>query len=100
MPSHQSPGSTTVLTERLRAAGCVFAEEEADLLVATARTPAELDEMVARRVAGLPLHHVLRLGDFCGIPGGVDPRLLGPPCRTQLLVRQAPPVCRPGAVVV
>src|SRR5258708_34874189 len=100
MPSHQSPGSTTALTERLRAAGCVFAEEEADLLVATARTPAELDEMVARRVAGLPLEHVLGWADFCGIRGAVDPGVFVPPWRTEFLVRQAASVALPGAVGV
>ena len=47
------------LVTRLRAVGCVFAEDEARLLVAGARTPAELDAMVAMRVAGLPLEHVL-----------------------------------------
>src|SRR5258708_1367130 len=100
MPSHQSPGSTTVLTERLRAAGCVFAEEEADLLVASARTPAELDEMVARRGAGLPLQHVLGWGDFCGIRVAVDPGVFVPRWRTEFLVRQAASLAPPGAVVV
>ncbi len=100
MPSHQSPGSTTVLTGRLRAAGCVFAEEEADLLVATARTPAELDEMVARRVAGLPLEHVLGWADFCGIRVAVDPAVFVPRWRTEFLVRQAAALAPPGAVVV
>ena len=36
---------------RLRAAGCVFAEEEARLILAAARTPDELDAMVERRAA-------------------------------------------------
>ena len=35
---------------RLRAAGCVFAEEEARLLTDAAGTPSELDALVARRV--------------------------------------------------
>jgi release factor glutamine methyltransferase len=40
---------------RLRAAGCVFAEDEALLLTAEAPTPARLDDLVCRRVAGEPL---------------------------------------------
>ncbi|MDJ0110668.1 putative protein N(5)-glutamine methyltransferase, partial [Rhodococcus erythropolis] len=39
----------------LRAAGCVFAEDEARLLLHTARSLDELDAMVDRRVAGEPL---------------------------------------------
>ena len=39
------PGQT--LVARLRAAGCVFAEDEARLLLAAAGTPDELDAMVA-----------------------------------------------------
>ena len=49
----------SVIVTRLRAAGCVFAEDEARLLIAAARTPAELDVMVGQRVAGLPLEQVL-----------------------------------------
>jgi release factor glutamine methyltransferase len=37
---------------RLRAAGCVFAEDEARLLMAAADGPDELAALVARRVAG------------------------------------------------
>jgi len=48
----------SVIVTRLRAAGCVFAEDEARLLIAAARTPAELDVMVGQRVAGLPLEQV------------------------------------------
>ena len=35
---------------RLRAAGCVFAEEEARLLISAARTPADLVDLTQRRV--------------------------------------------------
>ena len=33
-------------------AGCVFAEDEAAVLLASARTPLELEQMVQQRVAG------------------------------------------------
>ena len=51
--------SDSVIVNRLRAAGCVFAEDEARLLLSTARTSDELDAMVDRRAAGLPLEQVL-----------------------------------------
>lgn len=44
-----------MIENKLRAAGCVFAEEEAQLLISAARTYAELDDMVEQRIAGLPL---------------------------------------------
>ncbi|MFB8403448.1 putative protein N(5)-glutamine methyltransferase [Streptomyces sp. NPDC055912] len=53
--------SGTGVVERLRAAGCVFAEEEAEMLLAAAAGPAELDLMVERRASGLPLEHVVGL---------------------------------------
>src|SRR5437667_314255 len=49
----------SILVTRLRAAGCVFAEDEADVLVSTARTPAELAAMVDQRIDGIPLERVL-----------------------------------------
>ncbi|MDQ1463804.1 MAG: release factor glutamine methyltransferase, partial [Actinomycetota bacterium] len=51
---------------RLRAAGCVFADEEAQLLMASATTSAQLAAMVEQRVAGLPLEHVVGWAEFCG----------------------------------
>jgi release factor glutamine methyltransferase len=85
---------------RLRAAGCVFAEDEAELLVAAARTPADLDDMVARRVGGLPLEHVLGWAEFCGLRVAVDPGVFRPRRRTELLVREAAAAAPPGAIVV
>lgn len=85
---------------RLRAAGCVFAEDEARLLVSAARTPAELDDMVDRRARGLPLEHVVGWAEFCGLRLAVDPGVFVPRPRTGFLVRQAAALARPGAVVV
>jgi release factor glutamine methyltransferase len=92
--------SLSVIIDRLRAVGCVFAEDEADLLVTTARTPDELADMVARRVAGLPLEHVLGWAEFCGLRIAVDIGVFVPRRRTEFLVRQAAFLARPGAVVV
>ena len=40
----------SAIVDRLRAAGCVFAEDEARLLTDAAGSPDELDLLVARRV--------------------------------------------------
>ena len=90
--------STVVTT--LRSAGCVFAEDEARILVSSARTPAELAAMVERRVAGLPLEHVVGWAEFCGLRIAVDPGVFVPRRRTEFLVRQAAALVSPGAVVV
>jgi release factor glutamine methyltransferase len=88
------------LVTRLRAAGCVFAEDEARLLLETATTPAELAAMVDRRAAGLPLEHVLGWAAFLGLRIAVDPGVFVPRRRTEYLARQAIRLTGPGAVVV
>ncbi|MEV4299835.1 putative protein N(5)-glutamine methyltransferase [Microbispora rosea] len=88
------------IVARLRAAGCVFAEDEARLLVSAARTSAELDDMVDRRARGLPLEHVLGWAEFCGLRLAVGPGVFVPRPRSEFLVRQAAALARPGAVVV
>ena len=85
---------------RLRAAGCVFAEDEARLLVADASSPAELEALVERRVAGEPLEHVLGWAEFCGLRISVGPGVFVPRRRTEVLVESAVSRARPGAVVV
>ncbi len=72
---------------RLRAAGCVFAEDEARLLIeAAGPEPAGLDELVARRVAGEPLEFILGWAEFRGLRIAVDPGVFVPRQRTRLLV--------------
>ncbi|MDF3290793.1 putative protein N(5)-glutamine methyltransferase [Streptomyces silvisoli] len=88
-----------VIVSRLRAAGCVFAEDEARLLISTAGTPAELAAMVERRVAGLPLEHVLGWAEFCGLRIGVDPGVFVPRRRTEFLAREAVRVAAGRTVV-
>ncbi|KIZ13768.1 putative protein N(5)-glutamine methyltransferase [Streptomyces natalensis] len=91
---------------RLRAAGCVFAEDEAELLLTTARTPAALAAMVDRRVSGLPLEQVLGWAEFAGLRVAVDPGVFVPRRRTEFLVGQAVALGRraarpaPGSTVV
>ncbi len=90
----------SVIITRLRAAGCVFAEDEAQLLISAARTAADLATMVDRRTTGLPLEHILGWAEFCGLRIAVDPGVFVPRRRTEFLVRQAVALSRPGAVVV
>ncbi|WP_241534872.1 putative protein N(5)-glutamine methyltransferase [Clavibacter michiganensis] len=95
------------LVERLRTAGCVFAEEEAELLasaaaerhpgaaspatrddVRAART-AELEAMTAARVSGEPLETVVGWAHFAGRRILVDRGVFVPRRRTERLARAA-----------
>ncbi|MCZ8517777.1 putative protein N(5)-glutamine methyltransferase [Paenibacillus filicis] len=88
------------IVTRLRAAGCVFAEDEARLLISAARTPDDLAVMVDRRAAGLPLEHVIGWAEFCGLRIAVEPGVFVPRLRTEFLVSQAAALARSSAVVV
>ncbi|ANN17771.1 methylase [Amycolatopsis orientalis] len=88
------------IVARLRAAGCVFAEDEARLLSAEARTPAELDTMVERRIDGEPLEVILGWAEFRGLRIVVEPGVFVPRQRSELLVRHALTLAEPGAVVL
>jgi release factor glutamine methyltransferase len=90
---------SAAVVARLRAAGCVFAEDEAALLLAEASGD-DLDALVARRVAGEPLEQVLGWAEFCGLRFAVEPGVFVPRRRTGLLVREAVAVASPGAVVL
>jgi release factor glutamine methyltransferase len=84
-----SPRARSAIVTRLRAAGCVFAEDEAGLLIAAASTPGDLAAMVGRRAAGLPLEQVVGWAEFCGLRIVVEPGVFVPRRRTEFLVRQA-----------
>ena len=77
------------IVARLRAAGCVYAEAEAELLISAAEVPADLEDMVDRRAAGLPLEHVLGWAEFCGLRIAVSPGVFVPRRRSEFLVGQA-----------
>ncbi|MCX5413011.1 putative protein N(5)-glutamine methyltransferase [Streptomyces sp. NBC_00059] len=99
MQEFAPPLTFSSLVTVLRAAGCVFAEDEAELLLSAAADPAELAAMAERRAAGLPLEHVLGWAEFCGLRIAVDPGVFVPRRRTEFLVRQAAALA-PGAPVV
>ncbi|MFB6649519.1 putative protein N(5)-glutamine methyltransferase [Bacillus toyonensis] len=85
---------------RLRTAGCVFAEDEAQLLISEAQTPEILANMVERRTAGFPLEHIIGWADFCGIRITVEPGVFVPRRRTEYLVQQTAYLAMPGAIIV
>ncbi|MDI2027951.1 putative protein N(5)-glutamine methyltransferase [Saccharopolyspora sp. TS4A08] len=93
--------SQDAVISRLRAAGCVFAEDEAALLVGEAGGDgARLESMVAARVSGLPLEQVLGWAWFRGLRIAVAPGVFVPRRRTEHLVELAVEHVVSGAVVV
>ena len=93
-------GSSEALVGTLRAAGCVFAEEEAEVLAASAGSAEELAAMLARRVAGVPLEHVVGWAEFRGLRIAVEEGVFVPRRRTELLVEQGVALAPPGGVLV
>ncbi len=101
MPSHD-PTSYEQVVADLRAAGCVYAEDEADLLL---EAGGDLAAMVARRVAGEPLEWILGWAwfgteDGDGLRVGVRPGVFVPRGRTIELALAALDVLPPDGVVV
>ena len=88
------------IVDRLRAAGCVYAEDEAALLVAATDDPGELEALVARRIEGVPLEHVLGWAEFHGHRIVVEPGVFVPRRRSELLVDEAAALLQPGALVI
>jgi release factor glutamine methyltransferase len=87
--SVSSAGSVAAIVDRLRTAGCVFAEDEARLLVAAGRSPADLAALVERRVSGYPLEYILGWAEFGGLRIELDAGVFVPRRRTELLVNEA-----------
>lgn len=82
------PQTAHDVVARLRAAGCVWAEDEAALLEEAAGSAADLERLVARRVAGEPLETVLGWVEFLGRRLRVGPGVFVPRRRTELLARE------------
>lgn len=77
------------LATRLRAAGCVFAEDEASLLLAEEPDASAREALVVRREAGEPLETVLGWAAFAGLRVACAPGVFVPRRRSELLVRLA-----------
>lgn len=58
-------------------------------MIEAAGSTDDLAALVARRVAGEPLEHVIGWAEFCGLRIGVDPGVFVPRRRTAFLARQA-----------
>jgi release factor glutamine methyltransferase len=74
------------IVHRLREAGCVFAEEEAALILNDGR---DIETLVSRRERGEPLAHVLGWVDFGGVLVHVDPGVFVPRPQTVALAEAA-----------
>jgi len=92
----------TEIAARLRAAGCVFAEDEARLLDAAAADADALERLVVRRTLGEPLEPLIGWVEFAGLRLRVGPGVFVPRQRTTLLAREAARLAaeRDAAVVV
>jgi release factor glutamine methyltransferase len=89
---HHDVVTVTDLAEaigRLRAAGCVFAEDEAAVLGAAAADPSHLSALIDRRAQGEPLEQVVGYADFCGVRVRLHPGVFVPRVRSELLVHTA-----------
>lgn len=78
----------------------MFADREADILVSSAPTHADLDRMVALRVSGHPLEQVVGWAEFCGSRVAVTEGVFVPRRRTEFLVETAAEVGGRGGVLV
>lgn len=88
------------VTTRLRAAGCVFAEDEAALLISSTDSRDELERRVAERESGVPLEHVLGWALFDGLHIPVDHGVFVPRPRTEHLVARAATWLTPRSLVL
>lgn len=88
------------LVARLRAAGCVFAEEEALALRDAASSDKELERMTARRIAGEPLEVVVGFAWFAGLRIPVAAGVFVPRLRTELVARLAAEAAPRSSIVV
>lgn len=89
-----------MIESRLRAAGCVFAEEEAALLREASRDDADLERLVTARVAGTPLEVLVGWAEFCGLRVAVEAGVFVPRQRTSYVVDLAASGLRAGDVAV
>lgn len=94
------PTGRSSSVDRLRAVGCVFAEEEAALLEEAAADSASLERLLSRREAGEPLEQILGWADFRGLRIAVAPGVFVPRVRTGFVVDTALPLITDGATVL
>ncbi|WP_035424221.1 putative protein N(5)-glutamine methyltransferase [Bacillus sp. UNC438CL73TsuS30] len=88
------------IIDKLRSEGCIFAEEETQLLISEASSVEDLMKMVEIRASGLPLEYVLGFTTFCGLRIVVERGVFVPRQRTEFLVQQAEALTRIDDIVV
>lgn len=88
------------LADRMRRAGFLAADEEAALLLGQSREAGDVEGLLARRLAGEPLEHVLGWAEFCGGKLEVGPGVFVPRRRTEPVARLAAELADPGDIVV
>jgi release factor glutamine methyltransferase len=88
------------IVARLRAAGCVFAEDEAALIAAHEPRAEAREALVARREAGEPLETILGWVAFAGLRLEVAPGVFVPRRRTELVARLAIEALPQGGTLV
>lgn len=99
MSGARSEPSIEDVVARLRTAGCVFAEDEARILVDVATDADDLEQLVARRVAGEPLEYIVGATEFGGLMVAVRPGVFVPRQRSLLLVEIAAEVAGSDAYI-
>lgn len=85
---------------RLRSAGSVFAEDEADLLLAEDFSGTALEAAIRRRLRGKPLEQIVGWALFCGLRIRVETGVFVPRRRTELMVATAVEAAPPGGHVL
>ena len=88
-PSSAGQQPVGAVVERLRAAGCVAAEEEAHDLLATASDGHQLEARLRRRESGEPLAWIVGGLEFCGRWVQVVPGVYVPRIQSEELARRA-----------
>lgn len=95
--SHGTAPTVADVAARLRAAGSVFAEEEAAILLEAAADDADLDSLVTRRVAGEPIEPLVGWVRFGRHRLAVGPGAFVPRRRSLMLARAAVRIARAQA---
>jgi release factor glutamine methyltransferase len=90
----------TDVVANLCAAGCVFAEDEAHILIGEADDDRHLAKMLRARRSGIPLEHVVGWAEFCGRRVAVKPGVFVPRKRSEFLADCAVALIQPRAIVV
>lgn len=88
------------IAARLRAAGLLYAEDEARILIEEADDNKQLAAMIERRSAGEPLQQILGWASFAGQRVSIAAGVFVPRRRTELLFLQAAKYTERGDVVL